>query len=63
MLNYGEYGEYGFLCVKLTCVGNELTISSPGLQLSTRSARRIASFDRGRRPAATLPGLSWIVIR
>ena len=35
-----------------------LTISSPGLQLSTRSARRMASLERGSRPAATLPGLS-----
>lgn len=40
-----------------------LTISSPGLQLSTRSARRMASLERGSRPAATLPGLSWIRMR
>lgn len=39
-----------------------LTISSPGLQLSTRSANRTASLERGSRPAATLPGLSCSVI-
>ena len=40
----------------------ELTISSPGLQLSTKSDNKMASLDLGRRPADTLPGLSWIVI-
>ena len=39
-----------------------LTISSPGLQLSVRSSRSMASLDRGNLPAGTLPGLSCNVI-
>lgn len=40
----------------------QLTISSPGLQLSTKSPLRITSLYRGSLPAATLLGLSWILI-
>ena len=39
-----------------------LTISSPGFTVSTKSSRRMASFERGRRPAGTFPGDSWMVI-
>lgn len=48
---------------KLVLLGVRLTISSPGLHWSTRSANRMASLERGRRPAAIFPGLSWMVIR
>ena len=45
-----------------SAVGISLTISSPGLQLSTRSSSSMASFERGSLPAGTLPGLSCSVI-
>lgn len=41
---------------------HKITISSPGLQESQRSPSRMQSFERGKRPGATLLGDSWIVI-
>ena len=58
--------QIGFIFVKIlenSLVGSMedkiiLTISSPGLQESQRSPSKITSLDLGKRPAATVFGLS-----